>query len=500
MRTRIDNPFNWLIVLAVMFLGLSIAVGLRTTSPSLASQVSGVSGKGSASSSLTIAHELSDAFATVAEAVNPSVVTIFTETDMERVPLVDSPYREFFSESFFERFFENNSESLRSEKQMGLGSGVIVDRDGIILTNNHVVDDADQISVRLMDGREFEAKVQGADPQTDLAVISIDAHDLVSAELGDADQSRVGEWVLAIGSPLDANLDHTVTSGIISAKGRSGVGLTQYEDFIQTDAAINPGNSGGVLVDLNGKVIGINTAIATRNGGNMGIGFAIPANLARRVMADIIEKGTVERGWLGVHIQTMSHELARAFGLESSRGVVVSHVQGGSPADKAGLKPEDVVVGFEGKDIDNAVELSTLVAGTSPGTHVQLDVVRDGKKKSIVVTLAELNPTKEQRAENELHHEDMGFTVSGITPGLAEDYRLPEEQKGVVITDVASNSIASEAGLREGDVVLELNREPVQTVGDFEEAMRSTTAGDNALFYVQRGEARVFVASETSND
>lgn len=499
MKSRIDNPFNWLVVLAVMFLGLSITVGFRTTSPSQASQLSGISAMGSTNSSLAVAHKLSDAFALVAETVNPSVVTIFTETDMakRRGQLEDSPYREFFDEDFFERFF-NNSEG--NHKQMGLGSGVIIDRDGIILTNNHVVGEADQINVRLMDGREFEAKVKGADPQTDLAVISIDAHNLTPAELGDSDQSRVGEWVLAIGSPLDANLDHTVTSGIISAKGRSGVGLSYYEDFLQTDAAINPGNSGGALVDLNGRVIGINTAIATHNGGNMGIGFAIPANLAKKVMADILEKGAVERGWLGVHIQTLSPELARAFGLESPRGAVVSQVQKGSPADKAGLKPEDIVVAFEGKEIDNAVELSTRVAGTSPGAKVHLEVIRDGSKKDIRVTLAELNPAGMPVAEGESRHEDMGIAVSGITPGLTEKYELAEDQKGVVITDVAANSIASEAGLREGDVVLELNREPVQTVGDFEEAMHGHTAGGNALFYVQRDEARVFVACETPDD
>jgi len=492
MKLKKSNPFNWALVLAGMFLGLSITVGFQATGLSEASQATPI-GSDVTNHSLSVAKDLSNAFATVAEAVNPTIVTIFTETDVTmRRHAPDAQYNEFF-----EKFFKNNSESFGNRKQLGLGSGVIVDENGIIVTNNHVINDADHIKVRLMDGREFEAKVKGADPQTDLAVISIDAQNLTFAQLGDSDQSRVGEWVLAIGSPLDENLDHTVTSGIISAKGRSGVGLTQYEDFIQTDAAINPGNSGGALVNLEGHVIGINTAIATRNGGNMGIGFAIPANLAKKVTGDIIDKGSVERGWLGVYIQTMSPELANAFDLDSPQGVVVSQVEKGSPADMAGLKEEDVVVGLNGQDIDNAIELSTLIAGTSPGTDVVLDVIRDGKRREIVVTLEELDPISDEFAQGELSNQDMGLTVSNITPELAETYEILDDQVGVVITDITPNSIASEVGLREGDVVLKLNRKPVQTVGDFEEAMHYNTPGDNALFYVQRGDARVFVAFET---
>lgn len=495
MKTRNSYPSYWLFVLTGLFLGLTLTVGFQATGVSQASLIDEVPKVDP--NSLAIAKGLSDAFATVAETVNPSIVTIFTETDIpiRPNPSADSPYREFFGEQFFDRFFKNNSQG-GSQKQMGLGSGVIVDEDGIILTNNHVVGDADHIKVRLMDGREFVAKVKGADPQTDLAVISIDARNLTPAQLGDSDQSRVGEWVLAVGSPLDANLENTVTSGIISAKGRSGVGLTQYEDFIQTDAAINPGNSGGALVDLDGELIGINTAIATRTGGNMGIGFAIPVNLAKKVMSDIIEKGSVERGWLGVHIQSLSADLAQAFDLDSPKGVVVTQVQKDSPAQHAGLKEEDVIIGFNGKDIHNSVELSTLVAGSSPGSEATLVVIRDGKRIEIDVKLETLNPKAQELAKGESTNEAMGFSVSDITDELRQKYKLEEDQNGVVITDLAPNGVASEDGLREGDVVLKLNRKPVLSVGDFNEAMTDITPGDNALLYVQRGESKIFVAFE----
>ncbi len=437
---------------------------------------------------------LSQTFADVAERVNPSVVTIFTETTVN----IRSPFEDFFGDEFFRQFFNlpENGNRNRTFKQMGLGSGVIVDPNGIILTNNHVIKGADDIKVRLMDGTEYKAEVKGTDPRTDVAVIKIDAKNLPAIKFGDSDKARVGEWVLAIGSPLSPELAHTVTSGIISAKGRSAVGLDlAYGDFIQTDAAINPGNSGGPLVNLRGELIGINTAIATRNGGFMGIGFAIPSNLAKKIMNDILEKGRVTRGWLGVYIQDLKPELAKALGLEKSGGVLISSVQDDSPAQKAGLKPEDVIIKFNGKKVQNTRQLSTWVATAGPGARVKLTILRDGKEKEITVKLGELPEGKEIAAKEEPSSaEKIGITVSNITPELVNRYDLKVKKDAVVITQVEPGSPAMMAGLRPGQVILKINRKTVKNVSDFNKIMKKVKEGDTVLFYIQQGEARIFIA------
>ncbi len=439
---------------------------------------------------------LSNVFADVAARVNPSVVTVFTETNLKvsGSPFAGSPFEQFFGgDEFFKKFFQQPSPE-REYKQMGLGSGVIVDPEGIILTNNHVVDDADNIKIRLMDGREFQGTVKGKDPQTDLAVVMIDAKDLKPMPLGDSDKIRVGEMVLAIGSPLNPQLEHTVTSGIISAKGRSGVGLSQYEDYIQTDAAINPGNSGGALVDLEGKLIGINTAIASQNGGFMGIGFAIPVNLAGKVMNDIIQNGKVIRGWLGVYIQNITPELAKALKLNSTKGVLVSKVQEDSPADKAGIKAEDVILAFNGKTLNNSTELSTWVASTSPDTKVSFTILRDGSEKNIAVTLGELDTKKQTLAQGQGDYQNIGFQVTDLGPETIGKYHLSKDEKGVVVTAVNPSGAAAGVGIQEGDVIMSVNRKPVESVEDFDNVISRLKAGDDILFYLRRGPANLFVA------
>ncbi len=325
-----------------------------------------------------------EAFVQIAESATPSVVTIFTEKNVSRQ--FGSPF------GFFE-MPEGSSGNGNKEVQRGLGSGVIVTEDGYILTNNHVVDNADAVSIRTFDNRKIEARVIGKDPKTDLAVIKVNAKGLKPAFLGDSDKLRVGEWVIAIGSPLGENLARTVTQGIVSAKGRANVGLADYEDFIQTDAAINPGNSGGALVNINGELIGINTAIASRTGGFEGIGFAVPSNMARKVLTSLITSGTVSRGYLGITIQDMDETLSNSMHLKRGEGVVVGTVIGGSPAAKAGMKTGDVILEFNDAKIASSVTLRNTIAGQSPGSTVRLRVLRERKERLVTLRL-EAQPDK----------------------------------------------------------------------------------------------------------
>ena len=441
---------------------------------------------------------LSTAFANVADQVNPSVVTIFTETIIKQrqSPFFQFPFEEFFGEDF-QKYFQSPQVPEREQKQYGLGSGVIVSADGIIITNNHVVEGADNIKIRLIDEKEYNGEIKGVDPRTDLAIIKIDAgDDLPYLKIGDSEKARVGEWVLAIGSPLSPELAHTVTSGIISAKGRSGIfDSGQYEDFIQTDAAINPGNSGGALVNLRGDLIGINTAIASRTGGFMGIGFAIPSNLAQKVMNDILQKGKVVRGWLGVIIQDVNPEIASALDLKTPTGALISSVQEDSPAEKAGLKSEDVVIKFNGKAIKNSRELSNLVAAAEPNNEIVLIVLRQGKEKEIKVKLAE-RPEDQQTITQVQPKavEKVGIEVADITAELIQKYELKVKKDGVVITAVEQNSLASQSGLRPGDVILKINRKDVRNVSEYNDLINDIKTGDTLLFYIQRSDSKLFIA------
>lgn len=493
--------YPWLSVILGILAGIVLTSAYRFTPELPAVQkfgtriISPASKMSSTDSNMLVAKQLSDAFVSAASRVNPSVVTIFTESEVKvhNQQMFQSPFGEFFGDNYFKKFLQTPDEQ-GNFKRMGLGSGVIIDEKGIILTNNHVVNEADNIKVRLMDGREFEAKVKGTDEQTDLAVITIDVKNLQPIELGNSDNASVGMWVLAIGSPLNPQLEHSVTAGIISAKGRSGVGLSQYEDFIQTDAAINPGNSGGALVNLDGSLIGINSAIMSETGGFQGIGFAIPVNLARKVMDDIINKGKVERAWLGVAIQNITPEMAKALKLKSTNGVIVSNVERDSPADKAGLKMEDIILELDGREVSNSVALSTRVANSTPGENMTLKILRNGEMKEITVKLAELTARMQESGERESRYSKIGIEVSNITPEIMQHYQLSDNPQGVIITGIDQNGIAAQVGIQEGDIIAKVNRKDVHSVKEFDEMAGNLKSGDNVLFFIHRGGASLFVA------
>jgi serine protease Do len=393
----------------------------------------------------------------------------------------------------FRRFFGQGMP--REFKQHGLGSGVIVSPDGYILTNNHVVGNAEEIHVTLMDKREFTAKVIGKDPKTDLALIKIDTKTpLPSAQLGDSNQTEVGDWVVAIGNPFGFTL--TVTAGIVSAKGRILGG--NYDDFIQTDASINPGNSGGPLFNTAGQVIGINTLIYSRTGTSNGIGFAVPVDMARHVMDQLKAHGRVVRGWLGVEIQEVTADLAQSFGLEKPEGALVASVDKDSPAAKAGLERGDIVLKFNGQPIQDEHELPALVAQTEINKKVPIDVLRNGKHLSLDVTVGELKEAKVETAKAEEQTGNWGMQVGDITPDIAQQFHL-STNKGVVIRRVAPDSPAADAGVQPGDVVLEVNHERVASVSDF--VAKAKAAKDqkrSALLLVQRGNATLYTVIKGS--
>jgi len=450
--------------------------------------------------------DLATAFRTVAKAMRPSVVSVSTVRNMrlsrqergaprER-PQVPEQFREFFGEdSPFERFF-NAPDLPERFNQQGMGSGVIISADGYILTNNHVVRGADEVSVTLSDRRTIAAKVVGTDPKTDVAVLKVETAGLVAAPLGNSDEAEVGEWVLAVGSPF--GLDQTVTAGIISAKGRQ-MAIADYEDFIQTDAAINPGNSGGPLVNLKGQVIGINTAIASRTGGNAGVGFAIPSNMASTIMDAILRDGRVQRGRLGALIQDLTEDLAKSFGFDSTKGVLVGDVVPGSPAEKAGLKSRDIVVEFKGQRMENANQLRMAVAATPPGTNSELTIFRDGKRQKLKITTDELTdetPRIGSRGPGEEAEEsaaNVGITVQPLTPEIAERLGYQQDQQGMVITNVDPAGLAARSGLRQRDLIVDVDDKPVRNARDFREAIAQADIAKGVRLEVIRDGSRRFV-------
>jgi serine protease Do len=438
-----------------------------------------------------ILESLERGFVSVAERVTPAVVHIDAtpkESGSRERPSRDprerlSPperreferrFREFFGEDF-ERFFRRPPERRESRSQ---GSGVIVDRAGVILTNNHLIENAGEIEVRLSDKRKFKAKVAGRDPKTDLAVLRIEGAtgEFPVAELGDSDALRIGQWAIAVGNPF--GLDRTVTVGIVSATGRQGVGVATYESFIQTDAAINPGNSGGPLVNLDGRVIGINTAIVSVG---QGIGFAIPINMARRVMPQLLATGRVTRGWLGIRIQALTEDLAPSFGAKEGDGVLVADVMPDSPADKGGLKSGDVIVEFEGQKTGEVPELQRAVADAAPGKPAKVTVLREGKRETMEVKIGEMPADEPVVASRGT--ERWGLTVQPITPELARQFKL-QSSGGVLVSEVEESSPAGRAGIRAGDVILEVNRRRVRDMKSFEDALGGTE--QDALLFVQR--------------
>ncbi|HXG52830.1 MAG TPA: DegQ family serine endoprotease [candidate division Zixibacteria bacterium] len=425
-------------------------------------------------------------FVALAEKLGPVVVNISTTQVLKDFP---GPFgREDPFAEFWRRFF---GEIYPPEfRQRGLGSGFIIERDGTILTNNHVVENAQKIVVQLYDGRQYAAKIVGRDEKTDLAVIKIDAKgELPVAPLGDSDRLRVGEWVLAMGSPF--GLQNTVTAGIVSAKSRQ-IGAGPYDDFIQTDASINPGNSGGPLINLRGEVVGINTAIFSRTGANIGIGFAIPINLAKELLPELKTRGRVTRGWLGVSVQKVTPEIADSLGMERPGGALVASVVPGSPAAKAGIRARDVIVEYGGKAVKESSDLPWMVARTRPGSRVDIVVLRDKKRLTLAVTVAELK--EERPAVPAPKHEDiLGLTVQDVTPEIAQGLGL-ERAQGALITAVAPGSAADDAGLRQGDVILEVDRKTIRNVSDYRQAIAGLKRGGVVLFLVQRGQSPAFIA------
>lgn len=444
--------------------------------------------------------DLNNAFVDIAAAVSPTVVTVSTEKVLRlrnrspfTSPFFFDPFGEFFGGGNRRRE-ENWPE--QQFRQQGLGSGVIMSSDGYILTNNHVIADADSITIRMTDGRTLPAKVLGTDPKTDIAVLKVNARNLPAVRMGNSEQLRVGEWVLAIGSPLSAELASTVTQGIVSAKGRSNVGLAQYEDFIQTDAAINPGNSGGALINLDGELVGINTAIATRSGGFQGIGFSVPINMARHVMESLIKNGKVVRGWLGVSIQTVDESLAKGLKLDSPGGVIVSQVVENSPAESAGLQTEDVILALNGRKVKDNSQLSADIAAMAPGSQANLTILREGRKREVAVTLGEQPANMSLGGREQAQDELFGFTVETLSNRLAQRYELDANRRGVVVTDINGASSAYRAGLREGDVIVKVNRRSVQNVTEFNRVLQNAKKGDTVLLQIARDGGTQFLAFE----
>ena len=421
-------------------------------------------------------------FVTLAEQLKPAVVNIgAAKTIAQRPPSLGGrggPGGDMFDE-FFEHFFRGMPQSPR--KARSLGSGFIISEDGYILTNDHVVNGADEITVKLSDGREFNGEIRGLDPKLDLALIKIDAgEDLPVAKLGDSDKIKVGEWVMAIGNPF--GLEQTVTVGIVSAKGRT-IGAGPYDDFIQTDASINPGNSGGPLFNVKGEVIGINTAIVA---GGHGIGFAIPCNMAKQIIPQLRDEGYVTRGWLGVSLQALNKELADSFGLENTHGALINEVVEDSPADKAGLQRGDVILAYNGQTVEELNDLPRLVAATPVDKAVKIKIFRDGKRREIRVKIGKLAEGEQEiAAGGKEGGGTIGITATNVTPELVERYKL-EGNEGVLITRIDPDGPAAEANLRIGDLIVEADGKEVNSVKAFEAVIGKMSAGKVLRLLIQR--------------
>jgi len=487
---------------AVVLVGTAmLAVGLTT-----GAQVFGARDE----QALASANQLSDAFAQTAEEVTPGVVFIQVEKEIAQRNLRGFGPEGTWPMDPFECFFGPRGPMVEPRGQMpepqernrilpyGQGSGFIISSDGYILTNNHVVGDADRVKVRLSDGREMEAEIVGTDPQTEVALLKVEARGLPALKLGDSDRIRVGEWVLAIGNPF--GLSHSVTSGIVSAQGRGNVGIVDYADFIQTDAAINPGNSGGPLVNLKGEVIGMNTAIVSRTGGSLGIGFAIPVNMVKYVEKQLRDKGTVDRGFLGVVIQNLTPDLSKWFDIQRGKGVLISGVSEGAPAEKAGLRRDDIIVEFNGQPVEDAGSFRSRVSTTPPGEKVDITVLRNGKRETMRVEIGKLPEDKVRTASARPGMPagivGVGLTVQNLTDDLADRLGF-KGLSGVVVSDVESGSAAEEAGIKPGMLIQEVNRKQIHNTQEFKEALNAETSAEGVLLLVRDGEFSRYVALDT---
>jgi len=478
-----------LIALISLAVGLGISGSLDWLAPSRAVNFMGDAGAPETRTSAGLPD-----FVNLAKKAKPIVVNISTTQVSEgrgSPQEFGSPFgggEEDPFNDFWRRFF-GGPQPRGPQRQRSLGSGFIIDGDGSILTNNHVVENASKIVVKLSNDQEYEAKVIGRDQKTDIAIIKISATtSLPAAGLGDSDKLEVGEWVVAIGNPF--GLDSTVTSGIVSAKGRH-IGQGPYDNFIQTDASINPGNSGGPLINLRGEVIGINTAIFSRTGGNIGIGFAIPINLVKELLPQLRGKGKVTRGYLGVLIQKVTPEIGESLGMEKSYGALVANVSKDGPADKAGVKVGDVIVEFDGKEVKDSGDLPIIVARTPVDKKVRMKVVREKKEIALSVAVGELKEEEVVAAVPEKG--EMGLTVQRLTPQMAESLGL-EKTEGVVVTSVEAGSAGDDAGIRRGDIILEVDRKAVRNLDEYKKAIAGSRKGRGVLFLVRRGDSTIFLA------
>jgi serine protease Do len=425
----------------------------------------------------------------VAEGVKPSVVNISTK---KTVSLKDHPFGEFFNDPFFRRFFGDKFhqfEGRRNFKTPSLGSGVIVTGDGYILTNNHVVQDVEEIKVVLHDKQEFEGKLIGTDPKSDLAIVKVETEGLPAIKMGASDALKVGELVIAIGNPF--GLGNTITMGIVSAVGRSNVGIAEYEDFIQTDAAINPGNSGGALVNIRGELVGINTAIFSTSGGYMGIGFAIPSDMANTIMQSIITYGKVVRGWLGVTIQNVTADLAKHFDIEEEKGALVTDILKDTPAEKAGVKRGDVIIEFNGKSVEDSTDLRNQVASTLPDTAVKIKVIREGEFVVLDAIIGE-QPSKMAGVRSTYENVLAGVHVQDLTPEIKQKLDIKEKTTGVIITNIEGDSPALEK-LKRNDVIQEINKKDIKDTEDFKEVASKIDSKESALILVFRSGGYIYV-------
>jgi serine protease Do len=470
--------------LAVLIVGISLTLLFQVSD-------SDAQGPRISEQSVDLLTRTGRAMAEVTAAVKPGIVNILTT----RTVKVGSGQDPFLEDPFFKRFFGDQfgrqRQQPKEQKSSGLGSGVIVSPDGYIITNSHVVKDADEIKVTLTDKREFIGKIIGSDLKTEIAVVKIDAKNLPIVPWGNSDKLQVGEVVLAVGNPF--GLNQTVTMGIVSALGRANVGIADYEDFIQTDAAINPGNSGGALVNVKGEVVGINTAIYSTSGGYQGIGFAIPSNMVKSIMESLIKKGKVVRGWLGVSIQKVTPELAKQFDLKDEVGALVGDVVEDGPAEKAGLQRGDIIFEYDGKKIEEPYVLRNMVANTLPGESHTIKVLRDGKAKTLTITIGELPSDAQQPVEaDDFQNALKGVSVQDMNPELAKKLKVPDKIKGVIISDVEESSIAAGA-LMQGDVIQEVNRKKVADVKSYKDVVTKIKKDESVLLLIFRGGSSLFV-------
>ena len=481
-KVKVGEIFNKTKILVIMLAltgGFLLAAGLQINPSAHAKSAENYSAPGN--------------FSKLAEMAGPAVVNIRTVKTIKR----GGPgFRQFQRgprgrenpfDDFFERFFGENMP--RDFKQPSLGSGFIIDPKGYVVTNNHVIEDADQIKVKLGNDKEFDAEVVGRDPNTDLALLKIETNeDLPVITMGDSDKLKIGQWVVAIGSPF--GLERTVTAGIVSAKGRV-IGSGPYDDFIQTDASINPGNSGGPLLNMKGEVVGINTAIIASG---TGIGFAIPVNLAEGIIAQLKSEGEVTRGWLGVAIQDLTAEMAEYYGLKDRKGVLVADVFEGDPADKAGIQAKDIIIEVNDKKIETSRQLTTMIAGLKVGETARVEVFRDGKSKTFAVKLARRSDEKltSRKAPPKHEEEELGIRVTDLTSEMAERFNLGEAA-GVVVVGVESDSKGSEAGVRVGDIIKEINHQEIEIVKDYTAAVRKIKTGESVNLFIWRKNAGFLV-------